>query len=40
MTFYAQVEDENKKLREQLFKRKSSFETPRKMKKIGLFSDP
>ena len=37
MTFYAQVEDENKKLREQLFKRKSSFETLRKMENRALF---
>ena len=36
MRMNAQVEDENKKLREQLLKRKSSFDTPQKMKK-GLF---
>ena len=33
MKLNAQVEDENKKLREQLLKRKSSFDTPQKMKK-------
>ena len=39
MRMNAQVEDENKKLREQLFKRKSSFETPRNMKN-GSFETP
>ena len=36
MKMNAQVEDENKKLREQLLKRKSSFDTPQKMKKRAL----